>query len=468
MHEFGEEHAALLGGRVVAEHAVALVLEAGEGLGRVVVAFLFAVAEEASVLFALVAPAHLAAAIEGTHAAARDHDVELTLFHVVADVCGHDDELLALDCAQVVVACVLALAGKGQLVALAAGTAVSTRDCREGEAHIGTAVDGERNLAQAGRLVAARTDASAAADNVLALGVAGLAGVAAGIFRPGAVGCTAVPVAGCPAGTGSATALHLDVRASACRSDRRTALRRAARGFRLAAAGLGCCGTCGGGADIRAGFGAGHELAGTRFDDRVGFLGELVARLQDREVEDVFDLGEFGNAVGRDNRVGLEVEESDDRSVGILHEADGTAVFGEVDEVVAGFVHQVEGRAGNGVHCGVLFEQGEARHVHAVVEHVAREVGDDAHGGTLDELDGGDDVAFGVGDAPVKVDDVVLVCGKKPCRRCYCIFGSLRASRGFIGTVPGDHDCARGEQGFQKCMFHNFLITLITPQTKIL
>ena len=56
MHEFGEEHAALLGRGVVAEHAVALVLEAGEGLGRVVVAFLFAVAEEAAVLLALAAP----------------------------------------------------------------------------------------------------------------------------------------------------------------------------------------------------------------------------------------------------------------------------------------------------------------------------------------------------------------------------------------------------------------------------
>ena len=64
MHVVDKEHAALLGFAVVAEHAVALVLEAFLVLACVVVVFFFAVRKEAAVLFTLAAPAHAGTTVE--------------------------------------------------------------------------------------------------------------------------------------------------------------------------------------------------------------------------------------------------------------------------------------------------------------------------------------------------------------------------------------------------------------------
>jgi len=217
VHPFGKEHAALLGFGVIAEHAVALVLEAGLRCSCLVVGFLFAVAKESAVLFALATPAHAGASVEHADAATRDHDVELPLLHVATDVGNHDDDFFALDGADVDVVAVLALAGEGELVALAAGAAVGRGHCREGEAHFVTAVDGERDLAGAGHLRSAAADTAVAPVAVLALALVGaLPGVvAARVFGPGAVGLAAIPVTGCPAAAGSAAALGFDVGALA-------------------------------------------------------------------------------------------------------------------------------------------------------------------------------------------------------------------------------------------------------------
>ena len=121
MHVVDKEHAALLGFAVVAEHAVALVLEAFLVLACVVVVFFFAVRKEAAVLFTLAAPAHAGTTVEDADATARDHNVELAIFHVGTHVRDHDDELLALDGLRIRVRrAVVALAREGQLEALAA------------------------------------------------------------------------------------------------------------------------------------------------------------------------------------------------------------------------------------------------------------------------------------------------------------------------------------------------------------
>ena len=212
-----EEHATLLGFAVVREYAVALFSKAACVLACIIVICLFAVAEEAAVLFALSAPAHAGASVEYADAATRNHDVELALSHVTADVRCHDDELLALDCLGVGVSgVVVAFAGKRELVALAAGTAVTCRYSGECEAHVGTAVNGERNLACAGhhRTACANTSCTP----VLAFGLAlvcALPGVVRGVCLNRAVGLAAVPVTGGPAGSGFAAVLDNNVRASA-------------------------------------------------------------------------------------------------------------------------------------------------------------------------------------------------------------------------------------------------------------
>ena len=226
MHPFGEEQAALLGFAVVAEYAVALVLQAGHDLAREVLALAFAVSEKTAVLGALVSPAHAGATIEDTHAAARNHDVELSLRHVGTDVCRHDDKLLAVESLGVGVGFVLALAIKGELVALSAGTAVRCRHGCKGEGHIATTVNRKRNLANASHCRTA-TIANAAVAPVGIVGstlVRALSGVvSASVLVPGAVRLTAVPITGCPAGTASAAALGLDSRAAAVSALRRTA-----------------------------------------------------------------------------------------------------------------------------------------------------------------------------------------------------------------------------------------------------
>ena len=213
MHPIGEEHATLLGFFVASEGRVALFLKALERLACVVVGFLFAVGKEATVLSGVArnVPAHLAASVKGTESTARDQDVELALVHVATDVGDHDDELLALDGLVVHVGRILTRSLEGELEALAAVAAVGGRHRREGESHVGTTVDGERNMARAGRLATAGADAAATASGILTPGIAGL-GKVAGILRPGAVRSAAIPVAGCPAGTAGATP-GLDVRA---------------------------------------------------------------------------------------------------------------------------------------------------------------------------------------------------------------------------------------------------------------
>ena len=200
VHPDGKEDAALLGFVIVAEYAVALFDEAIYVLRDVVPGFLLAGGEETAVLFGLAAPAHASASVEHADAAARDHDVELALLYVVTDVRRHDDKLLALDGVGVEVALcavsvfdILALAGKGELVALAAGAAVRCRDSREGERDIVTSVNGERNLACAGHHRAAVADASGTPVGAFGLAlVCALSGMVGGIR---AVGLAAVPVA---------------------------------------------------------------------------------------------------------------------------------------------------------------------------------------------------------------------------------------------------------------------------------
>ena len=200
-HPRGQEEAAFLGFGVVGEDAVALLGEAFLAFGEqvaVVADFAFAVGKESTVLFALVAPAHILAAVERSEAAARDHDVELAVVHVATDVGCHHDEGLAGERLVVGLGLVLALAGEGEGEALAALASVSSRDSREGVGDLVARDD--RNLACAGGTLAAAADTAAtAADGVLALGVAGLGRVAAGILVPAAARHAAVPVTGCPA-----------------------------------------------------------------------------------------------------------------------------------------------------------------------------------------------------------------------------------------------------------------------------
>ena len=226
MQVFNEEHAALLGLAVVAERLVALFGKAA-GIGAcIVVTFGFTVGEEATVLLALCAPAHAGTAVEHANATARDHDIELALRHVATDIRCHDDELFALDGFGVCICrVVVPFAREGQLVALAAGAAVTCRHCGEGEAHVGATVNGERNLACAGHHRAAGADAPCAP--VGAFGgtlVGALLGVVRGVVLHGTMGLAAVPVTGCPAGTSLAAVLDNDVRASASQLCRRTGL----------------------------------------------------------------------------------------------------------------------------------------------------------------------------------------------------------------------------------------------------
>ncbi len=202
----------MFGLAVVAEYAVAFVRKAAFVFCRVVVVFFFAVAEEAAVLATLISPTHLAATVlEYAEATARDHDVELALFHVATDVRDHNDELLALDCLGVCVrGVVVAFTGERQLEALAALAAVACGHCREGESHVVTAAYREGNLADAGHLRASAADAPVVPVRVLAAALVGaLLGVlAAGILVPGTAGLAAVPVARGPAAAAAALCLN--------------------------------------------------------------------------------------------------------------------------------------------------------------------------------------------------------------------------------------------------------------------
>ena len=148
MHPGCKEQAALLGFFVVCKGFVALFGKATCVFAGIVVVFCFAVREEAAVLSALVTPTHTGTTVEHADAATRNHDVELTLCHIAADIGCHDDQLLALYGSGIVVCrIVVSFTGKGELEALAARPAVCCRNCRECECHVATAINRERNLA---------------------------------------------------------------------------------------------------------------------------------------------------------------------------------------------------------------------------------------------------------------------------------------------------------------------------------
>ena len=199
-HPSGEEEAAFLGFGIVCKRAVALFGQAFLAFGiyvAIVTGFVFAVTEETTVSRAVLrdVPAHLAASVKGAESAARNHHIELTAGHVVADVRSHDDERLALELFVVLFGFVLAFAGEGEGEALAA-CGIVTRSCRE---RVGELVAYDNGgLARAGGALAAGAEAAEiVSDGGLALGVASLCRTA--VFGPGAVRHAAVPVAGSPA-----------------------------------------------------------------------------------------------------------------------------------------------------------------------------------------------------------------------------------------------------------------------------
>ena len=134
VHPSGKEEAALLGFFVVCKGLVALFGQATCHFICGVVVFLFAVGEEAAILFALRAPAHAGATVELAYTAARDHDVELALVHVAADVGDHDNKFLVLVLefpGVAICGAIVAFASEGQLEALAALATVRGRHCSE-------------------------------------------------------------------------------------------------------------------------------------------------------------------------------------------------------------------------------------------------------------------------------------------------------------------------------------------------
>jgi len=186
VHPSGKEETSLLGFFVIAEGLVALFSQAACHFICGVVVFLFAIGEETAVLFTLRTPAHAGAAVELAYTAARDHDVELALVHVAADVCHHDDELLVLvlEFSGIAVrGAIVAFTSEGQLEALAALAAVRGGHSSECKAVFFATIHRKRNLACASGAATARADATATVTNgVLASGIAYL-GLAA-VFGP--------------------------------------------------------------------------------------------------------------------------------------------------------------------------------------------------------------------------------------------------------------------------------------------
>ena len=129
---------------------------------------------------------HAGATVELAYTAARDHDVELALVHVAADVGDHDNKFLVLVLefpGVAICGAIVAFASEGQLEALAALATVRGRHCSECKAVFIAAVHRERNLACASGACAAGADAAATVtDGVLASGIAYL-GLAA-VFGP--------------------------------------------------------------------------------------------------------------------------------------------------------------------------------------------------------------------------------------------------------------------------------------------
>ena len=465
LQEVREEEASLLRLAVAREHAVALVGEATLHLARGVVVFLFAVAQEAAVLFALCAPAHAGATVEHAYATAWNHDVELALLNVSANVCRHDDELLALALEGLgVCVCrfVVALAREGELVTVPALAAVTCGNCREGESEVVAAADGKGNLACAGHQLAATADASAAPVGTFGFALVGAlpCGISAGVFLPGTAGLAAIPVACGPAASAGAAALVLDLRAAAARLCAAGAALYAAarRRLRAAAGGLGAgrgLFAAAGGSNAR---NRNQDVAAGRFRFARagnGFSRELIARMENRLRQNVVDgRDDLAAAVGGEEFVCFKVEEADVVAVGIGDETDLAAFRGEVDEVVGIVFLVVEHGGGDGVNLGVGVEHGEHAHVDTVEDDIADP--QDANARIFKKHDASDDVAFRVGDLAVRVENIVGIGSQEPCgRRCYRIFGRFRTRR-FVGTVPGENQRSCDGQCLEKCFFHNF------------
>ena len=444
VHVVDQEHAALLGFAVVAEHAIALVLETFLILACVVVVFFFAVREEAAVLFALAAPAHAGTTVEDTYATARDHDVELALFHVGTDVRDHDDELLALDGLRVRVRrAVVALAGEGQLEALAASSAVAGGHCREGESHIGTSVNRERNLARAshGRTLAVANALVAAVVGVLSLALVGALPrvIAVRMFRPGTVRLAAIPVTCGPAATARA-ALRLDGGAPA--GSRTAALGRgAALGGRTAVR----VGTAALGRGTAVGVGGGLDLffAARRFFGGGGD-GAAVADIVEGEGVQVHD--------GHDAAVD-SVKEGDDRGGRKVGEADVVAVhvgddseFVVADDEFAASVLYVPGRRRNDDGGRVDRFAGERCQIDVLDEGLPGG-GDDGARGAFSDEERADQGAVALGDDHVGINnDVHAACEVEGA--FYAGFrADLEGGRRFgfrrrrVGTVPNARGC---------------------------
>ena len=156
-HPSREEEAAFLGFGVVAESVVAFSGQAFLAFGiyvAIIAGFVFAVGEEAAICRCILRnfPAHPGASVKGAKATTRNHHVELTACHVVADVRGHHDEGLAFEFFVVRFGFVLASAGKGEGEAFAAGVVV-TGGCRKSVGELVAYDDG--NLACAGGALSA-------------------------------------------------------------------------------------------------------------------------------------------------------------------------------------------------------------------------------------------------------------------------------------------------------------------------
>ena len=204
----GKEEASFLGFGVRGERGCTFVLQAALVLVRLVVGFFFTFVKEAPILGTLGTPAHLCgASVEDTETATRNHHVKLAASHVVADIVGHNDQVLAHERLVEACRCILAFTGKLEVKAFATVT-FSTRSCREGEGQL--VVNDDRELVSADTGVAAVAHACCAlVGNLVSPGVAGF-GLAA-VFGPCTVGLAAVPVAGGIAGAALAAAHVLDL-----------------------------------------------------------------------------------------------------------------------------------------------------------------------------------------------------------------------------------------------------------------
>ena len=174
-----------------------------------------AFAEVAAVLGAHGADAELvAAAVERAHAAARNHDVELSLLHVAADVGHHHDHLLAVEA---VAATLVVAAVEGEEVAVAALGTVGRGDCRKAEGYVVVGCPRGLEVADAGFAATVANTLVTVTDDFHLLvagpgGADGFAGVVlADVAVPSAVGLAAVPVTGSPAVALVAAAQHLEL-----------------------------------------------------------------------------------------------------------------------------------------------------------------------------------------------------------------------------------------------------------------